>query len=64
MLSCVGRGLYEELIALPKESYHMYNKIRGTSKRRSWLHPGWRAFVEKTTALILRPGEQINLYQR
>jgi hypothetical protein len=32
VLSCVGRGLSEELIPLPKESYPVCNEIQKTRK--------------------------------
>jgi hypothetical protein len=39
VLSCVGRGLCDELITRLKKSYHVSNKIRETSNIRSWLDP-------------------------
>jgi hypothetical protein len=28
VLSCVGRGLYDQLITRPKKSHHVFNKIK------------------------------------
>jgi hypothetical protein len=47
MLSCVVRGLCDELITRPKVSYHVSNKIRENSKRIPWPHLLWSATVEK-----------------
>jgi hypothetical protein len=48
VLSCVGRGLCDELITRPKESYRASHKIRETSKRRTLPDPVWSAMGEKT----------------
>jgi hypothetical protein len=54
VLSCVGRGLYEELITFPKESYHVPNKIIKISERRPWLYPGWSAIGIKKIAFCIK----------
>jgi hypothetical protein len=48
---CVGGGLCDELITRPKESYHVSNKIRETSKMRPWRDPGWSAVGETSKVL-------------
>jgi hypothetical protein len=47
LLSCVGSGFCDQLITLPKESYHVSNNIIETKKRRPWPDPGWSATEEK-----------------
>jgi hypothetical protein len=39
VLSCVGRGHCHELITRPKESYHVYNKIR--KPKNGGKDPAW-----------------------
>jgi hypothetical protein len=46
VLSCVGRGLYNDLITRPKESYRVSDKTRETSERRPWPDQGWST-IEK-----------------
>jgi hypothetical protein len=36
MLSCVGRGLCDELITCPKESYHLIKKPKMGGQDRVW----------------------------
>jgi hypothetical protein len=43
VVSCVGRGLCDELTTRPNESYHVSNKIRETSRRGPWPNQGWCA---------------------
>jgi hypothetical protein len=42
MLSCVGRGLCDELITHPEESYHVCNKIRETSGKKKAMEDAIR----------------------
>jgi hypothetical protein len=51
VLSCVGRGLRDELITRPEESYHMFYDTRETSRRRTWPDPGWSARAKKGSLL-------------
>jgi hypothetical protein len=53
VLSCVGRGLCDELITGPKESYHILSKITETLKRRPSADPGWSAIGGKYSYLGL-----------
>jgi hypothetical protein len=47
VLSCVDRGLCDELLISPKEFYNVYNNIIEISKRRPWPDPSWSAIGRK-----------------
>jgi hypothetical protein len=54
VLSCVGRGLSDELITHPKEPYHVSNKIRETSKEKAMDRSGLERHKDKAVVVKSR----------
>jgi hypothetical protein len=50
----VGRGLCDETVTSPKESYHASNRIRDTSKMRPCPDLCWSAVGKKYMCNILQ----------